>query len=1022
MKPIVVLALITATLFVLSQTDLYSTEASTNRVPAPENYDIRDDASARAALERIRGPIVQRQRRTDVRFKIEYNDTLDIAEVIAPNGQGLLAQTPARRTRADVLKDFVSANQDLFSLTSLDQLHLTADYRNPDGNLAFVRFEQRLNGIPVFGAELKAGFSRSDELFRVINNLALAINEAPTDFATPESAIIKAAAHVGVEMKLEDLVAIDGKHFSSHLLNDTIGGEQFYFPVGNGVAIPSWRIHMPTPNGGSFYIVVDSSGTLLWRKNLIEHQTAPATYNPYITVDYALRPLQTAESPAPSPGCNSPTCSQPSAIARNSLTLIGNEAPYTFNDLGWIPDTGLPVRTPANNNITDGNNVETGIDRQNPNGIDENGWATGSPTRVFNYTYNPAPGLPPPGEEPIPTTQTYPPSAFQQGAITHGFYLINRWHDEMYRFGFTEQAGNFQHFNFGRGGAEGDRVSFEIQDMSGTNAANFSVAADGARPRLQMFTWTGGIPDRDGALDSQVVVHEMTHGLSSRLIGNTTGLNSNMSRGMGEGWSDFYAFALLSIPLDSPFSAYSLAGYASYLATPGFESNYYYGIRRFPVAAMRFRGPNGLPHNPLTLRYINAGCDALIGTSSTNPNSAYPRNPLFGVGTSCDQVHNLGEVWAVTLWEVRAQLIQRIGANQGNRRAIQYITDGMKLSPLNPTVVQMRDSILAAINVSDPGDVPVAWRGFATRGLGHGAAVVNPGTGSNNTVVTESFLLPPEFRRPARADFDGDGRTDISVFRPSDRVWYLNRSTTGFAAAVWGLSTDQPVPDDYDGDGKHDLTVFRGNADGSMPDFYVLRSTDSTISFISWGTTGDIGLSDDFDGDNKADHVIYRPSSGQFWVRRSSDGAAITSPFIPGAPLTGDYDGDARADFWTFSNGTWRIMGTGVGSSFSIVASLGIAGDKPVPADYDGDGRDDLAYYRPSSGTWEILNSTGGQRIERWGLAADVPAPGDYDGDGKADLAVYRDGVWWVNQSTSGIFATSFGLAGDKPLPASYYP
>jgi hypothetical protein len=99
-----------------------------------------------------------------------------------------------------------------------------------------------------------------------------------------------------------------------------------------------------------------------------------------------------------------------------------------------------------------------------------------------------------------------------------------------------------------------------VQDSSGTNGSNFAIPADGNRPRLQAFIWTSPTPDRDGALDSQVFTHELTHGVSLRLHGNSTGLNSNMAAGMGEGWSDFYALALLSEPTDDPLGTYAVWG------------------------------------------------------------------------------------------------------------------------------------------------------------------------------------------------------------------------------------------------------------------------------------------------------------------------------------------------------------------------------------------------------------------------------------------------------------------------------
>ena len=248
------------------------------------------------------------------------------------------------------------------------------------------------------------------------------------------------------------------------------------------------------------------------------------------------------------------------------------------------------------NNTTDGNNVEAGLDRFLPNGVDAP--VTGSGTRIFNFSYTP--GNPAGGDDPLT-------AEFQKGSVTQLFYLSNRYHDEMYKLGFTEAARNFQHDNFGRGGAGGDRISAEAQDSSGQNNANFSTLADGGRGRMQMYLWTPRTPFRDGGLDADIVVHELTHGLSNRLIGNAVGLATLMSRGMGEGWSDFYAHAMLSEPSDPIHGIYTVGAYSTsgfYSASP--NGNYYYGIRAFPKAVKSFKGGAlNRPHNPLTFADID---------------------------------------------------------------------------------------------------------------------------------------------------------------------------------------------------------------------------------------------------------------------------------------------------------------------------------------------------------------------------------------------------------------------------------
>jgi subtilisin-like proprotein convertase family protein len=263
-----------------------------------------------------------------------------------------------------------------------------------------------------------------------------------------------------------------------------------------------------------------------------------------------------------------------------------------------------------------------------------------------------------------------------------------------------------------------------------TNNANFTTPPDGISGLMQMYVFDFPIPNRDGDLDQEIVLHELTHGVSNRLHANAAGLNSFISRGMGEGWSDYYARALLSTADEDVNGLYASGAYATFQLSILGTDNYYYGIRRFPYAVKTAVGANGKPHNPLTFADTD---QAQLDTTD----GAFPESPLGFSFNRAIEPHNLGEIWCMTLLEMRARLINRLGFDDGNKRALQVVTDGMKLDPVSPNMLQGRNSILladcAGFGGSDEMDI---WAGFAARGMGFSAKY------NSATSVTEAFDMP----------------------------------------------------------------------------------------------------------------------------------------------------------------------------------------------------------------------------------------------------------------------------------------
>lgn len=685
-------------------------------------------------------------------LKIEYSKILGVPELIAPDPlKDRAVMSAPTGDRVGTLRGFIKENSSLVGMThdQLDALNVQTDFVNKVGGIGLVILEQQINDIPVFRGELAGHFSNEGELFRVTNNLAsgLDYSQLSTNFGDPANAVRIAAENVGaeVDMTLNAARSTDSKVYfgKGHY---PASAWKYYFPIEPGVVRAAWYVNVWKPVTAYEMLIDAETGKVLWRTNMGKDQTQSVTYNVWANTT---SPNMSLDSPAPlTPGPIDPSSgTQGTLQLRTMVSLIGNEAPNTFNNLGWITD---------GNNSLSGNNTHAGLDRFSPNGVDEPLF-TGSSNRVFNFAANPAPGNPAPGDDPVPVGTTISPCSAtpqvpvdnQKASAVQMFYVVNRLHDVLYRHGFTEQTRNFQVDNFARGGTGGDPVNSEGQDCAGTNNANMaSSTTDGTLARMQMFVWTPATPDRDGTMDAEIILHEIGHGVTNR--NHINGISGTQGGQMHEGNGDFQAHLLLSETSDPINGVYTTGGYSTLNLRAAFGglANYYWGIRRFPKAVIAFTGgPGNLPHNPLTYADIDPAQHNVT-------NGAFA--PAFT--GSATAVHDGGEIWSSMLWEVRSRLVQRLGHAAGTSKMLQLWMDSMRATTSSSSMLNSRNAMLqVAQNTGTAADVTDIWAGFASRGLGFNAS--NP---SGNTVV-EDFGLPnasivnPFTVSDAAPGGDGDG-------------------------------------------------------------------------------------------------------------------------------------------------------------------------------------------------------------------------------------------------------------------------
>ena len=326
-----------------------------------------------------------------------------------------------------------------------------------------------------------------------------------------------------------------------------------------------------------------------------------------------------------------------------------------------------------------------------------------------------------------------------------------------------------------------------------------------------------------------------------------------------------------------------------------------------------------------------------------------------------------------------------------------------------------------------------SWINVIGGGIGAGNGTVSYAVASNTTgnprsgtitVSGQTFTVnqsASSVRTPF--DFDGDSKTDISIFRPGPgQWWYLRSSDGGNRAFTFGESTDKLAPVDFTGDGKADVAFWRP----SVGEWYVLRSENNTFYAFPFGANGDVPVPADYDGDGKGDAAVFRPSTATWFIQRSTGGITFQNfGASTDLPVHGDFDGDGRSDLAIFrpSDGSWWIQRSSNGSTFATI--FGASSDKRVPGDYTGDGKTDLAFWRPSTGNWYILRSENlSYYAVPFGISTDIPVAGDYDGDGRWDVSVFRPTTnsWYLNRSTSGVATVTFGASGDMPVPSAWIP
>jgi hypothetical protein len=584
-------------------------------------------------------------------------------------------------------------------------------YSDGPGGNGHVYFRQKYNGLPVLGAKVGVHLTAAGEVITVNGGFVPGLGA--TNTGVPGTPTLTWAEAVDAAGRHLGLTAAAPPTVQS----STGGIEQAAVVDAPGVSVdpvPISLAYVNTPGGVKlgWRMVVNAPG-IPWYEAAVDARSGELIFSANWAHDLAGYRVQALPDESPLDG-PSPTT--------DSRQLLVNPADPVASPFGWHDTDGV-----AGAEFTDtrGNNVFAQEDRD---GNDFGGRRpNGGPGLFFSN----------------PVDFTRGPDAYVDAVVANLFYMNNALHDIHYRYGFTEAAGNFQQKNYTGGGKGNDAVQADAldgSDLGFTNNAFMATPPDGFAPRMGMFRFDITTPNRTSDFDNGIIAHEYGHGVTIRLTGgpdDSSTLNTVQSGGMGEGWSDFYSVMFAQRAADRKNDTVGVGNYVL-----GFPANGP-GVRRNPYSF-------DLTLNPITYDAFNA--DRSAGGEP--------------------QVHNTGEIWASTLWDLNWLLIDKYGFDPdlstgytgffsptgpkrlpggapglaGNKLTLRLVMDALKLQPANPSFTQARDAILSADLALTGGQAQrEIWAAFARRGLGKDAAAAD----STQITITTDYDMPDAAADPA---------------------------------------------------------------------------------------------------------------------------------------------------------------------------------------------------------------------------------------------------------------------------------